>query len=173
MKVSYLFSNNKKIGSKIISWGSSLLVKGLEEYPSHVAVLLDETFVIESTVKTGVRLVPYEQWKKINNEICKIPCKIEDYPLPLVQELLFEVWGKKYDKLGLIFFGWQILKHWLFKTPIAIKNEWEQEDRFFCTEFAGRVAGKDYSMTSPAEMLQSFLTELPSSVDCSASDNNP
>ena len=157
MKVDYLFSRNKHLGSKIISWGSSLVVKGLNKYPSHVAVLLDDTFVIESTMLTGVRLIPYEQWKKINEEVYKISCERGDCPIFVIQELLFEMWGKKYDKLGLIWFGLQILKKVLFNIPIPNKNEWEQEDKFFCTEFAGRLAGKDYSMTSPAEILKGFL----------------
>jgi len=66
MKVDYLFSRNKKIGSKIISWASGLLIKDLEKVPSHVAILLDEHLVMESTLTTGVRAVPYSYWKKIN-----------------------------------------------------------------------------------------------------------
>ena len=51
MKTHYLFSRNKKIGSRIISWGSSYFTKGLEKTPSHVAILLDETFVINTNLK--------------------------------------------------------------------------------------------------------------------------
>jgi hypothetical protein len=159
MKVEYLFSKNKHIGSRVISNMSSFITKGLDKYPSHVAVLLDDTFVIESTMLTGVRLIPYEQWKKINKELYKIPCERGDCPIFVIQELLFEMWGKKYDKLGLIWFGWQVFKYVAFKKSLPCKNEWEQEDKFFCTEFAGRLAGKNYSMTTPSEMLKGLLQD--------------
>lgn len=158
MKTHYLFSRNKKIGSRIISWGSSYFTKGLEKTPSHVAILLDETFVIESTMTTGVRVVPYLQWKKINEELYKIPCSQIDRPIEEIQELLFEMWGKKYDMLGLLYFTWRIMKLMLFKETLPSTNKWEREDYFFCTEFAGRLAGMNYSMTSPAMMLESLIS---------------
>jgi hypothetical protein len=155
----YLFSRNKKCGSKLISWSSKLFtshVKNVDplKIPSHVAVLIDETYVIESTLTTGVRIIPYNKWKLINEELYKIPKagKGECHKC-----LLFEVWGKKYDWFGIGYFMYQITKHLLFKTELPNKNKWERENYFFCTEFAARLEGYNYSMTTPAKMCNDLL----------------
>lgn len=155
MKVDYLFSRNHLIGSRLICWGSSFLTKDLEKIPSHVAILLDDAFVIESTMSSGVRVIPYNKWLEINEELYKIPS--EDRDLQNIKELLFEMWGKKYDKLGLIYFGWCVLKFMLFNTRIPCVNKYEREDYFFCTEFAGRLASHNYSMTTPAMLCERML----------------
>jgi 23S rRNA pseudouridine2604 synthase len=72
--ISYLFSRNKKIGSRLISWASGLLVKDLRKVPSHMAVLVEmdslpEGLVIESVFDAGVRIVPYKSWLRLN-ELC-------------------------------------------------------------------------------------------------------
>ncbi len=65
MKVDYLFSRNpKSTVSKLIAWAAKYEKLKLDKYPSHIAVLLDETIVVESTLLTGVRMIPYSSWKK-------------------------------------------------------------------------------------------------------------
>ena len=155
MKIDYLFSRNSLIGSRLICWGSAFLTEGLEKVPSHVAILLDDSFVIESTMTSGVRVIPYNKWLEINEELYKIPT--ENRTINDVKELLFEMWGKKYDKCGLFYFGWCVLKFMLFKDPIPCINRREREDYFFCTEFAGRLAGHNYSMTTPAMLCKRML----------------
>jgi hypothetical protein len=133
MKLHFLFSRNKKCGSKLIAWSSSLFpshITNLKEVPSHVAVLVENTFVIESTLTTGVRLVPYDKWKQINEELYKIEYKQTGES---VKYLLFEVWGKKYDYLGILYFTYQMLKHLIFKSELPTQNYWERENYFFCT----------------------------------------
>jgi hypothetical protein len=125
--INYLFSRSPKIGSKLISWGSNLLSHDLpkNKVPSHVAVLLDGTIVIESTMTTGVRLIPYKQWKEINEELYKIPHKhsknCED-----LEDLLYEVWGKNYDHLGVCYFALKSLcpsvTYWKERTISFVRN---------------------------------------------------
>lgn len=157
MKIDYLFSHNKKIGSHLISWGSSLLTKGLKDYPSHVAILLDDTFVLESVLSSGVRIAPYSQWKLINTELYKIPHTFTNEKCEQLKDLMFEVWNKKYDWLGITYFGYCILKYFLFKISLPTVNKWEQEDKYFCTEFAGRLSGHNYSMITPAMLYIEML----------------
>jgi hypothetical protein len=162
MGYSYLFSKNNKIGSKLISWSSGLFKKDITELsgriPSHVAVLINECLVIESTLGTGVRIIPYNKWKEINEELFKIDC-IQSYDdlEDKKKELLFEMWGKKYDWWGILYFTKCMLSKYFFNIPLPSKNKLEREDYFFCTEFAARLAGYDYSMTTPAKMCNDFL----------------
>mgnify|MGYP006921285106 CR=1 FL=1 len=62
MKIHYLFSRNKKVGSRLISWASSFFVKDLgKNIPSHIAILIDDRFVIESVLEGGVRQYKLKQ----------------------------------------------------------------------------------------------------------------
>ena len=65
IKVHYLFSKNKKIGSKLIAWGTAHRCD-VDDVPSHVAILVEERWVYESTLSSGVRVIPYKKWKEIN-----------------------------------------------------------------------------------------------------------
>jgi hypothetical protein len=157
MKIDYLFSRNKKLGSKLIAWGSGLFkthIKNLNQIPSHVAILLNDTIVIESTLTTGVRMIPYNKWKNINEELYKIPRQGKG---ECIKCLLFEVWGKKYDYYGIIYFAAFMFRHLVCGAPLPEKNKWERENYFFCTEFAARLEGYNYSMTTPAKLCNDLL----------------
>lgn len=161
MKIDILFSNNELKGSKLIQWGSSFLVDNLKEIPSHVAVLINGELVIEAIMLQGVRIVPYNKWLEHNNEISKIQLELIKDKMNSssenFHELIDEMWGKKYDFKGLFFFGIAVLKFCILKIPLPATNRWEQEDKFFCSEFVGRLIGYNYSMTSPAQMLSDIL----------------
>lgn len=159
-KIEILFSNNQLIGSRTISWLSSFDVKDMKDVPSHTAVLINETLVIESVFK-GVRIIPYKKWKEINNEIAKIPLDaVKKETGEDLRDLLFEMWGKKYDFKGLLYFTWCGIEFILLNREIPKENKWEREDYFFCSEFVGRLVGANYSMTSPARMLRDFLLAM-------------
>lgn len=163
MKLYYIFSKNDKIGSKIISYFSGLLVKDLYKVPSHVGLLIEfsdskQKFVIESVVSSGVRLVPYKSWLKINEECYVI--QTQNLQTSEVFSTLVEVWNKKYDWFGLIYFSLNFLAHVLFKTPFSKTNKWSSSKRFFCTELVGKLEGYNkHSMTTPAKMCLDFLNE--------------
>jgi hypothetical protein len=162
MKLYYLFSRNEKIGSKLISWASGLLVKDLEKVPSHVAILLEfegisEQFVIESVLESGVRIIPLSVWLQ-RNELCyKIFCG-KERTLDDIFKIVNSIWGKKYDWLGISFFALCFIKHLLFKTPFPKENAWQQEDHFFCSEAAGKISGYEKTgMATPAKMCSDFI----------------
>lgn len=163
MKIHYLFSRNSKIGSRLISWASGLLLKDLEKVPSHVALLLEfeganEKFVAESVLEAGMRLIPYSVWLTRNEECYKIPCVTEFRNVDEVLSVLNEVWGKKYDWKGLMFFAVCFVGHLLFKKPFPKENAWQDDDAYFCTEAAAKLSGyQKHSMTTPAKMCRDFL----------------
>ena len=162
MKIEYLFSRNEKIGSKLIRWASSKEELGLrkEDIPSHVAVLMNDKFVIESTMFTGVRMIPYEKWKQKNIEIFKIPCEQGDKPSGDVFHVLAKVWGKPYDWNGIAYFAVAFLNMILRGVELPKTNPWQKRKKFFCTELAGRISGVSYEMTSPAMMCAKILGKL-------------
>lgn len=163
MKVEYLFSRSKGIASNLIRWASSHQdLKNIEKenIPSHVAVLLNDTFVIESVFGKGVRLIPYSQWKKKNIELYKIPCTHEYRSSAEIFSHLFEVWGKPYDWLGILYFSYRFIRKIYFKKELGNVNKWERSTHFFCIEFAARLSGSDYSMTTPAKLCDDWLQDV-------------
>lgn len=160
-KLYYLFSRNHKIGSRVISWASGLLVKDLNKIPSHMAILIEqdgnESLVFESTLSSGVRIVPYKKWLEINEECYKIPC-IKQRTNKEIFEKVNEYWGKKYDWSGIAFFIPCFLGYLLFKIPFPKYNLWQSDNKYFCNELGGKIAGYDkYSMVTPAKMCSDFL----------------
>lgn len=162
LKLFYLFSRNKKTGSKLISWASGLLVKDLEKVPSHMAILIEiencqESLVFESVLEAGVRIAPYSKWKEINEECYKIPCK-QDRNIGDIFLKVNEYWGKKYDWPGIVYFAWRFFLHLVFKAEFPKENAWQSDCRYFCNELGGEIAGyKKYSMVTPAKMCSDFL----------------
>lgn len=161
MKVYYLFSRNQKIGSKTIAWASSLLVKDLERVPSHMAILIhpenNEPLVFESTLETGVRIIPYNNWLQFNEECYKILCpKIRTSEE--IYDNVYSLWGKKYDWGGIGFFAISFIKHFFFKSTFPKKNLWQKESKYFCNELGGKIVGYgNYSMVTPAKMCSDLL----------------
>lgn len=154
INIHYLFSKNNKIGSYLIRLGSYFVNRNVDfnDIPSHVAVLIDDTYVIESVMHGGVRIIPYNKWLEINIEINKIKAdKYVEHP----RDLMFEMWGKEYDMKGILYFTCCIIKHKLFGTPIPLENKWEQENKYFCTEFASRIYdGNTGSMRTPLSLRE-------------------
>ena len=157
MKVQYLFSKNKKIGSRIISWAAKFEKLPMDDLPSHVAVLVDEQWVIESTLTTGVRIAPYDKWKEINQELHKIPCSVFNRDSKLVLSEATAVWNKKYDWSGIMYFALCYIGLILFKKPLPKQNKWQKKNKYFCTEYIGTLTGIEHSMSSPAKLLCDIL----------------
>jgi hypothetical protein len=155
MELRYLFSRNTSIGSYLIRLGSLWIDPcdfQFNDIPSHAAVLIDDTYVIESVMLGGVRIIPYNKWLEHNTEVMSIPApSFSEHP----RDLMFEMWGKKYDKLGIMYFAVSILKNKLFGIPMPKQNKCEQEDCYFCTEFASRIYdGNTGSMRTPVQLMR-------------------
>lgn len=156
MCVHYLGSRNKKIGSRLIAWGSSLLFPKMKKVPSHVAILVDERWVLESTLFSGTRVYPYKKWKEINEELYKIEC-INHFGHKNVFKEFRAIKGKKYDYAGLIYFGYRIFLNTAFNIPIPTKNRWNNKNRFFCSEVIGSLTSRNYEMKTPAGVIDDLL----------------
>jgi hypothetical protein len=162
MKVEYVFSKRNKWGSKLIAWGSSYENLDLEHIPSHVGVLLNNSIVVESTFFSGVRVVPYSEWLKINQELYKLPCAQEYRSSKDTLDRAFSLWSKGYDWAGIMYFGWSLLKLILLDKPLPAKNKWQKNNRYFCTEFVAMLVDEDFSMSTPAKICDAWLKEMSS-----------
>ena len=151
MKVDYLFSKNNKIGSKLISWASSFEQLDMGLLPSHVAVLLNDTWVVESTFTSGVRVVPYDKWLDINEELYKVPCSTTDRSSTQILKTATEIWSKSYDWAGIAYFAVCFVNLIAFKKPLPAENKWENKNRYFCTEYVERLTKMDLRMHTPAK----------------------
>jgi hypothetical protein len=160
MKIDYLFSRNKKWGSRLISWAASYEKLGLDKNPSHMAVLMNDTWVLESTLNSGIRVVPYFKWKEINEELYKIPCaQMHRHSTEILEKALI-IWGKKYDWIGVMFFCWSYVKLIVKNEPLPTTNKWQNKDKYFCTEYVGHLLNEDLSMKSPARICAEWLKDL-------------
>ena len=152
VKIDVLFSRNEKIGSKLISWGTSHL-SSFEKTPSHVALLINNRWVHESTLDTGIRVLTYEKWKEINEEVYKHEYPIE-YSYDQIKAMYRDLKGRKYDWVGVLYFTWFVGMSKLFGGSIPKINKWEDPNKYFCCEVVGELARLEYSMTSPVQLLE-------------------
>lgn len=149
MKIVYVFSSNKKLGSRLISWASSYFDSGVRNaykstpVPSHVAVILDDTFVVESTLSSGVRVIPLSSWLAKNTVLHSTQSTSN---INKVSSALLSVWGAEYDWLGILYFACKFLIPGLPK-----ENKWQNSRKYFCTEFAARLSGTKPDVT-PARL---------------------
>jgi hypothetical protein len=156
--IHYLFSRKEKWGSKLISWASEEL--GSEEpAPSHVALLLNERWVFESTYSNNVSIMSYSKWKEENIERYKIESTSEHY-FEEVKKLYRRIEGKKYDWKGIMYFSWRVLLYIFLGLSIPKKNKWHSEDAYFCCELVGELVGISYEMSTPAHVHQSLTKSL-------------
>ena len=154
IKLHYLFSKNKKIGSTIIRKATKHLEPDIseEEIPSHVAILINNRWVFESTLESGVRRISYEKWLEINTEIDKIECQTER-TLEGVLGLFRGILDQDYDYLGVCYFGYRLALSILFDTEIPKINKWNQDNSYFCSEVVGKLLELDYQMIAPVQIM--------------------
>lgn len=151
-KVDYIFSKNTKIGSRLISWGTKHLANDKTRIPSHGAILINNRWVLESTLETGVRVLTYKKWLEINQELYKIPSDITDYTI--IKNSYKQLKNKKYDWLAVIYLTFFVLLNKYFKVDIPKQNKWQSKNNYFCLEVKGKLTNKDYSMITPVELAE-------------------
>lgn len=153
--VNYLFSKNKKIGSYLIRKFTKNLSKlNFDNIPSHTALLVNNRWVHESTMSSGVRIISYSKWLKINTEVYKIYAwDITDYQQ--IKQKYKKIKKKKYDYFGALFVGWRILLKYLKLLPLPKTNRYNDPNKFFCCEVVGELLNIDYTIKTPVEIMES------------------
>lgn len=157
-KVVYVASRKidrkKYQGSRIISWST----KGLEpelKPCSHLCIILRNTLVIESTLSDGVRIIPYSHWIKDNEIVYSFEKPYEGNLSKYIPILMERIWGKGYDKVGILYFAWRILLFLFFRAPLPKVNRWDNPDKRFCVE----IFGEKLAMTAPIQMVARWMKD--------------
>jgi len=146
------------MGSRLISWAAKFEGLDIEKRPSHVAVLVDNIWVIESTMTTGVRIIPYWRWRELNEQLYKIQYSEVFIDSRSVLSRLLTVWGRGYDWVGILYFAYRYLRLIVFRDKLPRRNRLQDRNRYFCTEFISTLTGEDLSMKSPAKICNDWMT---------------
>lgn len=159
-KVAYVASikrGKKYIGSMVISRGTQALEPELEPC-SHLCIILRKTLVIESTLTTGVRIIPYSCWIKDNRVVYAFEKPFVDRLSKYIPMIMEKMWDKPYDYIGILYFAWRLALLLAFRIELPKVNKWNDPVKRFCVEIFGEKLG----MTSPIQMVARWLkdTEL-------------
>ena len=153
VKIDYLFSKNDKIGSRLISWGTAHLTDE-SIVPSHIAVLVNDRWVHESTLESGVRVISYDKWKKINQEVAKISCVHGKRDYSEIKEIYRSIKDKDYDWAGVTYLGLWIGANKICSVDIPEDNKWQSNNRYFCCEAVEKLTGiGPTDMKAPVQLL--------------------
>jgi hypothetical protein len=156
-KVAYIASKRRKtsVGSLLISQTTKGLAPGLKPC-SHLCIVLKKTLVIESTLTTGVRIMPYKQWLKENEIVYVFEKSYNGKLSQYIPELMDRLWGKDYDVAGILYFSWRMILWLLCRIPLPKVNKWEDPNKRFCVE----VFGEKLAMVSPIQMVGRWKQDL-------------
>lgn len=148
-----VFSNNEKIGSKAISYGS-IKSGSFDDIPSHMSFVFFNTFVYESRLESGVVINEWDEFK-LNNRIVKA------YDLGLNPKMsgrlycaLFnKSYRKKYDWKAVLYLGYRQAMWKFFGWKKPDQNPWNTEDRYYCNELYSFIKSGDLSMITPYDLM--------------------
>lgn len=130
--ITLLFTTNTGFFSSVCRWAC-------DEDCTHFAVGFDlsqpKGLVFHSNIKGGsvdFKLDFYQHNKIIHKiGIAGLSLQTEEQ---IFQFLISKAYQKNYDKKGWSFFAIKILLKKVFKTPLPEVNEWQEEQKFLCTE---------------------------------------
>lgn len=150
------FVNNKKIGSRVISWFTKNKGQKISDVPSHVALEFDGGLVVEAVLFSGVRinyLPNFLKDRKVNSvfEYC-----LKESDEALMSRVLKKYYGQGYDVAGVLWFAWVILKNKLLGRKIPKINRWHSRKRAFCNEIVSVVVNETTSHVDPNSMMFSM-----------------
>lgn len=158
VNVAVIFSKNEKIGSTLISWGTKHL-SPKSVTPSHGALLIDDRWVIESTLESGVRIISYQKWLEINQLVCYIEYS-SSMEYAKIKELYKEIKDKDYDYSGVLYQSYHVMRSRFFKKDIPEVNKWQSKNKYFCLEVIGKLTGLSYEMKTPVELMNDLWQSL-------------
>ena len=156
--IKFIFSNKDRTASKLIRWGTKHEWQDISDCPSHLSFLFFDTFIVESTLKSGVRINYYPSFKKENKIVAcfkhRVPPANEDQ---VFKRMLDRHHGSEYDDMAILYFAWRVLLKKIFKIPLPEKNKWQNAEEWFCNEMFNFITGKDHSMESPNTLMDEML----------------
>lgn len=158
--VSFLYTNNSKCGSRLISWATRDHGQRTEDTPSHFSILLFDWIVIESTLARGVEPKLYSKFKEQNKLIAKfVPTADKRDAAKIAKKVADDNNNAGYDFLGALYLGWHSLMRFYFDRKIPKVNKFENADLFFCNEIYKDLYGGDVSMKHPNWLMKDMMKD--------------
>ncbi|MEM4359954.1 MAG: hypothetical protein QXT45_05445 [Candidatus Bilamarchaeaceae archaeon] len=139
------------MGSKFISWLTAHRNRTRFVTPSHVALLVNDRWVFESTMDAGVRVISKDKWQ-LKNTVAHL-YDLGAWEYQEVADYFRAIKGKPYDYLGALFLGLCLFINKVLRIPLPKQNYWHSEDKFFCSEVVSKMLRINGDMTSPADIL--------------------
>ena len=134
----FLFTTSNKIGARAIRWA-------LNEPVSHFATVFDESengygIVFHSTM-SGVEFAWWKDFYKHNKIVYALRPKSLSLPVEekVYQSIVGSHYGKRYDNLAFLAFGYFALRRKLSGSPIPGRSSFGSADRYLCTELSHSI----------------------------------
>lgn len=158
--IQFLFTNNSKIGSKIISHVTREPEQRVCEAPSHFSILLWDWLIIESTMLWGVKPKLYTEFLEHNNLLASfMPHDDSKKAAQIAKDVASRNHNAKYDFKAALYMGWHEFLNLYFKTPIPEKNKFDNSNEFFCNELFREFYGGDVSMKHPNALMREMMND--------------
>ena len=152
--IKFLFSNNHKIGSRIISGVTRDPGQLIEEVPSHFSILLWEWVIIESTMLYGLKPKLYTEFLEHNKVLASFSPKSDGKNAAQVaKELASRNHNATYDVAAALYLGFYELLNLYFDVRIPEKNKFDNSNEFFCNELFREFYGGEVSMKHPNALM--------------------
>jgi hypothetical protein len=158
--IRFVFSNNSKCGSKLISYVTAEPNQQIIEVPSHFSIVLWQWVVIESTMLRGVEPKLFAKFKDHNHIIAEFAPKDSGREAAdLAKKIAESNRNAAYDIHAALYLGvHELLNRW-FGTPIPAKNRFDNAKEFFCNELFREWYGGDVSMKHPNALLHEMKND--------------
>lgn len=152
-RVLIVFSSSKKIGSKVIRYGSVKMGESYEDVPSHFSYVFFDMFVLESRLESGVDVNVYSEFMKANKIHAIYDLGVSKAG-PMFMDFFKKTNKKPYDWGAVLFLAWEQVKWKFFGKKKAKKNKWNNKDKYYCNELFSLIEEGDYSMVTPYELMK-------------------
>lgn len=153
--VFYFFVKKDKCGAKLIRWGTKLPGQSMEDTPSHMGIVMNGKWSIDSTMFSGVEMDYFPEYIKEYKEVAIYQDTEETRnSSEVAAELMTRARRSTYDWKAILYFAWRKACHKFLKVTMPQQNKWEDPNSWFCNEIYEIVKGKDYSMASPNDVMQ-------------------
>lgn len=152
--VFYFFVKKDKVGAKLIRWGTKRKDQDMQNTPSHMGIVMNGMWSIDSTISNGVEMDYFPEYVK-DYEAVAVYRDLGEIRKPgeVAAEIMKKARHAKYDWKAVLYFGWRRALEIFFKIPMPKKNKWESKNSWFCNEMYELVRGDDYSMASPNDVM--------------------
>jgi hypothetical protein len=158
--ISFLYTNNKRCGSKLISWATRDHGQLVSETPSHFSILLYDWLVIESTIAYGLAPKLFAKFKEHNTIIAQFAPKTDKKrAVEIAKNMANRNHSAKYDYAGALYLGWHAMMRFNFKRPLPKTNRFDSAKDFFCNEIYKDLYGGDVSMKHPNWLMKDMMKD--------------